>query len=157
MRSHTVKYKSHTSRKRNITDRMFLVCGRRCSFVGIRWMISSTNFLNCWKSERCGWHKIKLFVQIHCKWLIIKRFQEHKKKLQLPCKKYNVEPNFPHLCWFLLKKLHLAVLKKCEEARNNMLQKGWVLGRRCHILKLIEVHWSVLLLDINTNNKLDCM
>lgn len=48
-RKKTLEYIS-TSRKRNITDKMFFVCGRRCSFVGIRWIISSTSFLNCWKN-----------------------------------------------------------------------------------------------------------
>lgn len=52
IRNHEAKTRLRTSRKRNITERMFLVCGRRCSFVGMRWMISSTSFRSCFKKEK---------------------------------------------------------------------------------------------------------
>lgn len=40
-----------------------------------------------------------------------------------------------YLCGFFLEELHLSVLKEREEARDDVLQEGGVLRRRCHILK----------------------
>lgn len=40
-----------------------------------------------------------------------------------------------YLCRFLLKELHLSILKKREEAGDNVFQEGRVLRWRCHILK----------------------
>lgn len=40
-----------------------------------------------------------------------------------------------YLCRFFLKELHLSILKKREEARDDVFQEGGVLRRRCHILK----------------------
>lgn len=48
------------------------------------------------------------------------------------------KPSFlaTHLCRFFLKELHFSILKKREEARDDVFQEGGVLRRRCHILKL---------------------
>lgn len=42
-----------------------------------------------------------------------------------------------YLCGFFLKELHLSILKKCKESRDDVFQEGGVLRRRCNILKLI--------------------
>jgi len=47
-----LKEKKYTSKNLNITDRIFLVWRRRCSFVGILWIISSTSFRSCCKKKK---------------------------------------------------------------------------------------------------------
>ena len=132
----------------------------------MRWMISSTSFLNCWKSgqhyksNNPASHKpFQQFSEAHSfqemccnevQWLV---YPEELSKITNTKVVAVVEPFArqksmsvgrqpkplflaTHLCRFLLKELHFSILKKCKEARDDVFQEGGVLRRRCHILKL---------------------